>query len=405
MYNIAGLVIILIVLIGVAAGHYPVLRMNRATIALVGAALLIVSGFISLEEAYSSIDMNTLVLLFSVMIININLSYAGFFRLIGSKVIYMAKTPGQLLALLIITSGFLSALFLNDTIVLMLTPLVIDITVSLKRNPIPYLIALATSANIGSTATITGNPQNMIIGIASGISFVKFAASLFPVAFFGLFFVWIIIVFLYREEFSGRFLQEKTLIKVKIYRPLFIKSVISAILMVIAFVAGFSIPLAALFSASVLLITRRLKPEKVFREIDWTLLVFFSALFIVTGSLETSGYSKKFFLLAEPFIKGNIISFTAVSVILSNLISNVPAVMLFRPVIPYLPDPEKAWLLLAMATTLAGNLTLIGSVANLIVAETAKKKHINLSFTEYLKVGVPVTILSLIAGVIWMALT
>jgi len=336
------------------------------------------------------------------MIININLSLSGFFKLICSKVIYIAKTPGQLLALLIITSGFLSALFLNDTIVLMFTPLVIDITVSLKRNPLPYLIALAASANIGSVATITGNPQNMIIGISSGISFINFVASLFPVALFGLIFVWIITVMIYREEFSSKLPQEKALIKVKIYRPLFIKSVVASILMVVAFVCGISIPLAALFSASLLLITRRLKPEKVFREIDWSLLVFFSALFVITGSLETSGYSKKFFLMAEPYIKENVISFTAVSVILSNLISNVPAVLLFRPVIPCFPDPEKAWLLLAMATTLAGNLTLLGSVANLIVAETAKKKHLNISFMEYLKVGLPVTILSVIAGLIWL---
>ena len=173
--------------------------------------------------------------------------------------------------------------------------------------------------------------------------------------------------------------------------------------MVIAFISGISVPLAALFSASILLITRRVEPEKVFSEIDWSLLVFFSSLFVVTGSLETSGYTKKFFIIAEPFIKGNIISFTAVSAILSNLISNVPAVMLFRPVIPCLENPEKSWILLSMATTLAGNLTLLGSVANLIVAETAKKKNIKISFKEYLLTGLPVTLFSLIAGILWIA--
>jgi Na+/H+ antiporter NhaD/arsenite permease-like protein len=400
--NYLALTLIVITIFGIAIGHYPKLRMNRATISLVGATALIASGAISLEKACSSLDLNTIILLFSVMVINVNLGLSGFFRLVCSAVVRWAKTPGQLLAIIIILSGILSALFLNDTVVIMFTPLVLDITLNLKRNPLPYLIGLVTAANIGSTCTITGNPQNMIIGMASHISFVTFTLHLLPVSAGGLFVSWLIIVIVYRKEFSKEKLEVNQNFKLRIYRPLLYKSLVAGGLMLVAFIWGAPIPLAALSSASILLITRRLKPERVFREVDWSLLVFFSGLFIVTGSIETTGLSEKLFSAVKPLAEGGIISFTAVSVVLSNLVSNVPAVLLFRPVVPHFPDPQKIWLTLAMATTLAGNLTLLGSVANLIVAESARKRGVEISFTEYLKSGIPITVMTLIIGVIWL---
>lgn len=361
------MIIIIVTITGIAIGHYPKLRMNRATISLVGACALIVSSAIPLEKSYNAIDWNTIVLILSIMIINVNLSLSGFFRLICSAVIRFAGTPRQLLALIIVISGILSAMFLNDTVVIMFTPLVLDITLTLKRNSIPYLIGLVTAANIGSTCTITGNPQNMIIGMASHIPFTTFIYYLFPVSLTGLFISWLVIIIVYRREFSGDKFQVPSSFRIKIYKPLLYKSLIASGLMLVAFVCGAPIPLAALSAASILLITRRLKPERVFREIDWSLLVFFSGLFVVTGAIETSGFSQKIFSVAKPVSEGGIVSFTFVSAVLSNLVSNVPAVLLFRPFIPYFHDPQKIWLALAMATTLAGNLTLLGSVANLIV--------------------------------------
>jgi Na+/H+ antiporter NhaD/arsenite permease-like protein len=402
MSSYLSLIIIIITIAGIAIGHYPQLRMNRATISLVGASALIAFGSISLEKAYSAIDLNTIVLLLSVMIINVNLSLSGFFRLVCSAVIGFAGTPPQLLALIIAVSGILSALFLNDTVVIMFTPLVLDITLTLKRNPIPYLIGLVTAANIGSACTITGNPQNMIIGMASHIPFTTFTYYLFPVSLAGLFIAWIVIMIVYRQEFFAGKFQVSSNVRLKIYKPLLYKSLVTSGLMLVAFICGSPIPLAALSAASILLITRRLKPERVFREIDWSLLVFFSGLFIVTGAIETAGFSEKIFSVAKPLAEGGIVSFTLVSAVLSNLVSNVPAVLLFRPFVPYFPEPQKIWLALAMATTLAGNLTLLGSVANLIVAESAKRRGVHITFVEYLKAGVPVTILTLIAGIIWL---
>lgn len=399
-----ALVVIGVTIAGVAVGRYPWLRMNRATIALVGATLLILMGAISLEEAYAALDLNTLTLLFAMMILNVNLRLAGFFRLVGDRLSLWARSPRQLLALIIVAAGLLSALFLNDTIVLMFTPLVLEIVVGLRRNPIPYLIGLVTAANIGSTATITGNPQNMLIGMSSGIPFLTFTAYLLPVALAGLGVAWLVLVWLYPAEFAPYTFAEPAAGLVRVYRPLLRKSLLATGLMLVAFVVGVPIPLAALAAAAMLLLTRRLKPERIFREIDWTLLVFFAGLFMVTGAIETAGLSERLFAVAGPLAEGGIVPLAAVSVVLSNLVSNVPAVLLFRPVVPELADPQRAWLTLAMATTLAGNLTLLGSVANLIVAEIARQRGVQLSFGEYLKPGVLITLITLGLGIAWLSL-
>jgi Na+/H+ antiporter NhaD/arsenite permease-like protein len=403
-FHYISLFVIIFTLYGIAVGSYPAFRMNRATIALVGAAILIFIGSISLEQAYDSIDLNTILLLFSMMIINGNLRICGFFKLLSSKIISFAKSPNHLLVLIIFSSGLLSAFFLNDTIVIIFTPLVIEVTLALKRNPIPYLIGLVASANIGSSATIIGNPQNMIIGVSSGISFSKYALYQTPPALIGLVIVWLVLLIIYKKEFRKVRFEKLEIEEVKPYRPLLIKSIISSILMIIAFFLGVPVTLAAFGGASMLLITRRLKPERVFLEIDWSLLVFFSALFIVTKSIETAGFGKFLSLTLEPYITQGTASFAISSAFLSNIVSNVPAVLLYRPIIPNLINPEQAWLILGMATTFAGNLTLIGSVANLIVAESAKKRFINLSFKEYLKSGLVITFFSLLFGIIWFNL-
>jgi Na+/H+ antiporter NhaD/arsenite permease-like protein len=395
-------IVILITIMGVAIGRYPWLRMNRATIALVGATVLVAMNAVSLPEAYAALDLDTLTLLFAMMIINANLRLAGFFGLVGGRVVGWARSPRQLLALIMVAGGVCSALFLNDTIVLMFTPVVLEIVLTLRRDPIPYLIGLVTAANIGSTATITGNPQNMLIGIASQIPFVTFTAYLLPVAVVGLGLAWLVIISVYRAEFSRVSFPPPTPIATRIYRPLLRKSLLAVGLMLIAFVAGAPIPLASLGAASLLLVTRRLKPERVFREVDWALLVFFAGLFVVTGAIETIGLSGQLFSGLQPFAEGGVAALTIASLVLSNLISNVPAVLLFRPLVPQFPHPQQAWLTLAMATTLAGNLTLLGSVANLIVAEIARQRGVHLSFMAYLKAGLPITCLTLLVGASWL---
>lgn len=401
--QLATAAIAALTLIGVAIGRWPWLRMNRATIALVGATALIALGAIPLEQAFQAIDWNTIVLLFAMMVLNVNLRIAGFFHLVTSHVVAFARTPRRLLALVVGVSGTLSAIFLNDTIALMMTPFVLEMALALRRNPLPYLIALVTAANVGSVAAITGNPQNMLVGMSSGIPFLEFTAALAPVALGGLGIIWLVMIVVYRAEFRPAVLATELPVTGEEDRPLLRKAMLATALMLVGFIAGAPIPLAALVAAAVLLISRRRDPEHVFEEIDWGLLVFFAALFVVTGALETSGLGADLFAWLRPWSDGGPARLTAVALVLSNVVSNVPAVMLFRPVVPTLADPHQAWLTLAMATTLAGNLTLLGSVANLIVAEIARRRGVQLSFVEYLKAGTPIAILTLLLGVLWLA--
>jgi Na+/H+ antiporter NhaD/arsenite permease-like protein len=181
-----------------------------------------------------------------------------------------------------------------------------------------------------------------------------------------------------------------------------IKTVLAVAVMLVAFLAGVPIALVAISGAAYMLLTRRVKPDKVYREIDWKLLVLFTGLFVLTGGVERTG-------LAEAVLKSPIgavlerpLVLTALSAALSNVVSNVPAILLFKPLVPGFVDPERAWLLLAMASTLAGNLTILGSVANLIVVEVARGAGIRIGFAEYCRVGVPLTLLTLLVG--WLLL-
>lgn len=386
------LALVLATYAGVAVGRWPWVRMNRATIALVGAAALLATRRLTLEQAFASLDPHTLLLLFSMMVLNANLRLAGFFGWVTAAALRVARTPRSLLGVLLATSGVLSALFLNDTICLMLTPLVLDVARRLKRDPVPYLVGLATSANIGSVATITGNPQNMLIGMSGGLDYLTFLRHLAPVAALGLAVAWGVLVLAFPAEFRPGPLPEAPPTRLRIYRPLLAKSLAATAAMLALFLAGVPVAEAAFLATAALLFTRRLKPDRVFADFDWQLLVFFSALFVVTGAIAMPS-------VHLPASLGGLMALTA---LLSNLVSNVPAVLLLRPLIPGQADPQQAWLAVAAASTLAGNLTLLGSVANLIVAETARRQGVELSFGAYLRAGVPLTLLTLVIA--WLML-
>jgi Na+/H+ antiporter NhaD/arsenite permease-like protein len=391
-------VIVLATIVGIAAGRWPFLRADRATIALIGSAALLGVGALTLEDAFDGLDMATLLLLFSMMVVNGQLYIAGFFGVVTQRVVLAARGPRTLLALIIVASGALSALFLNDTIVLMLTPLVLETTRALKRDPIPYLIGLATAANVGSTATITGNPQNMIIGSVSGIPYLTFTAELLPTAAIGLLICWGVVVLLYRDEFRSQRFAIPEVARGAVFEPLLRKTMFVIPAMLVLFLAGVPVALAAFLAAAALMATRRLRPERVFQTIDWNLLVFFGGLFVVTHSLEVQGITDLLFLLLAPVAQSGMAPFGAIAAVLSNLISNVPAVLVLQGLVPALADPQRGWLMLAAASTLAGNLTLLGSVANLIVAELAGRWGVRLTFSAYLRAGVPITLLTLLVA-------
>ena len=396
-------IVVLVTYAGVAIGRVPWLRMNRATIALVGATILIAIGSINEKQAYAALDIGTILLLAAMMVINANLRMAGFFSVVTDGVLKFAKGPRILLALIIIASGVLSAIFLNDPVCILFTPLVIELCIQLKRDPIPYLVGLATAANVGSTATITGNPQNLIIGQASGIPFLTFLAHLGPVALIGLAICWGIIVLVYPQEFKRKF-ETKSVTEVptatSTYPPLLNRTLLVVGGLMIAFLGGLPIVSSACVAAGLLLVSR-LRPSKLLA-IDWELLAFFGGLFIVTGAIEVTGLSKDLFQAVSPLIHGGVPALSLTTGVLSNVVSNVPAVLLLRPEIGTLPNAQQAWLTLAMSSTLAGNFTLLGSAATLIVAEVAAGRGVKLSFSAYLKAGIPITILTMAVGIVWL---
>jgi Na+/H+ antiporter NhaD/arsenite permease-like protein len=396
------LTIVTLTYIGIALGEFQPWRANRTTLTLIGVGALLIFRQITFEQIGGFLNLDTLVLLFGMMIVNANLQLAGFFRLAGSIILRWTNGPRSLLALVILLAGVLSALFLNDTICLMLTPLILDITLSARRNPIPYLIALATAANIGSVATLTGNPQNMIIGLASHISYLDFTLALAPVAILGLGGIWLVLILFYPAEFRPGKLEIDHMPEVRVFRPLLYKSLLVVAGLLIAFVLGVPIAEAAFIAACILLITRRVKPAKVLVAVDTELLLFFAALFIVSGALEASGIMTPLFDAARAWVDGGALALSTVTLALSNLVSNVPAVLLLKPLVATLSNPRAGWLTLAAASTLGGNLTLLGSVANLIVAEMAAKRGVKLTFWEYTKPGVVITLISFVLGVGWL---
>jgi len=393
-------VLVIVIYAAIAVGQVPYLRMNRAQIALVGAALLVLVGALSEEQALRSLDMGTILLLGAMMVLNVNLRLSGFFRWVGVYTLRLANGPRTLLALIIVSSGVLSALFLNDPVCLMFTPLVVELALRLKRDPVPYLVGLGAAANVGSVATITGNPQNIIIGQASKIPYTEFFAYLGPVALLGLAVCWLVIVIVYRKEFQKP-LDRIELPAPRTYNPLLKRTIGLTGLLLVAFLAGVPVVTATCLAAGALMLSR-LRPQKLLA-LEWDLLAFFAGLFVVTGAIEATGLSEQLFAAVSPVLKSGIPAFTLVTGVLSNVVSNVPAVLLMRPEIASFPDPHQAWLVLAMASTLAGNFTLRGSAATLIVAEVAASNGTRLGFVEYLKAGIPITILTLIIGMVWLS--
>jgi Na+/H+ antiporter NhaD/arsenite permease-like protein len=386
---------------GLSFGGFPYFRIDRTGIALIGGTAVVAFGIISFDEAIRAIDFNTIILLLGMMILSTNLKLAGFFALVSSFIKKYFENPALLLASVIFFSGFLSALYVNDTICIFFTPFLLEMTFALSLNPVPYLIALATASNIGSLATITGNPQNMLIGIFSGISYNDFALKLSPSAFLGLAADFLVLYLIYRKKLIYPETKSKITVNRIVHKALLYKTLAVTAIMFVFLFAGYNISLVAISAAALLLITRRVKPDKVYQNINWNLLMMFCGLFVVISAVEKTGLSAIFFEGAMKYNIHNETIFAGVMAVLSNLVSNVPAVVLFKPLMNYFPDPEKFWLILAMASTFAGNLTIIGSVANLIVVEQSKK-HVKIGFFEYMKAGVPVTIISMVIGILML---
>jgi Na+/H+ antiporter NhaD/arsenite permease-like protein len=383
-----------------ALGKFPGMKIDRPGAAIIGAVLMFAFRILLPEDSLRFIDFPTLVLLFSMMLIVAYLHLAGFFDWVTHFIVRRLR-PHHLLPTVIFTSGLLSAFFVNDIICLAMVPLVLAATRRLGVKPLPYLLAVATASNIGSVATITGNPQNMLIGSFSGIHYLEFMARLGPVALAGLFIDWGVIHFT-RARWGGTAVAAQALDPLRpVTLSKLVKPAVVAVAVLLGFVAGLPPALVAAVGAAAMLITRTREPRRVYEEVDWGLLVFFVGLFLIVGGAEKAGITAHLLAWADHGNLQNAGTFTVVIAVLSNVVSNVPAVMLIKSTVPGFPNPHLGWLILAMASTLAGNLTITGSVANLIVVEQARKETV-ISFWDYFRVGLPVTLLTLLIGVLWL---
>src|SRR5690348_14196892 len=296
--TIAAYVIFLASYLVFAIGKFPGLKIDRPGAAIVGAVAMVAFRIVPPREALSFIDFGTIVLLFSMMLIVGNLHLVGFFEW-TAEVVLRRLRPAHLLPAVIFTAGVLSAFFVNDIVCLVMVPFVLVITRRMELPPLPYLLAVATGSNIGSVATITGNPQNMLIGSFSGIAYRDFFVHLAPVAVVGLLLDWAVLHRIFRASLRSVPAAVEKIPVPKLAFSRLTKPVIIVTAVVIAFFAGLPPATTAALGAAALLITRTLDPEKLYKEVDWGLLVFFIGLFLIVGGAENAGIVERMLSVAE----------------------------------------------------------------------------------------------------------
>jgi Na+/H+ antiporter NhaD/arsenite permease-like protein len=385
-----------------AIGRIPGLALDRAGIALVGAAMMVACGALPLDDAYRAVDLDTLTLLLGMMIVVAHLRLSGFLSRATIFATRQAQGPLSLLIVITIVAGVLSAFLVNDAICLVLTPLVIEATRSSGRNPVPYLLATAMASNIGSVATITGNPQNMMTGSFSQIPFVDFTAALAPVALVGLILTVALIALIHRRDMTDGARAVRPAHAIAIDLVMGWKAVAASAILLALLFAGLPPAKAAIIIGALLLLTHRVRSERVYAEIDWSLLLMFAGLFVIVAGTEHTLLDGDLNAALAGMRLDRIPMLSGLTAVLSNLVSNVPAVLLLKPVVASLPHPRPAWLTIAMASTLAGNFTVIGSIANLIVVQGAAAKGIEVRFWDHFKVGAPLTLFTQAAGTLWL---
>jgi Na+/H+ antiporter NhaD/arsenite permease-like protein len=398
---LAAVAIFAVTYVAIAAGRLPGLSLDRPSASLLGAVLMVAAGVLTPAQAGAAVNGDTLGLLLGTMILSAYLGEAGFFRWASATVLRSVAGARALLWAVVFTAGVLSAFLVNDTVCLMMTPLVVRLADDAELDALPFLLALAFGANAGSVATLTGNPQNMLIGILSGISYARFAAALALPALVSLAIVAAVLQLLFRRDLPRGPLRPRPAGDLALDRSLLAKALGATGLAVAGFLAGFPLSWTALFCAALLMAVAGSRPREALARVDWPLLVFFAGLFVVVAAVGRSGAAGRMHDLAAPWLgtgaARQVLTFSAFTVAGSQLVSNVPFVLLAGEWIPRMDDPRLLWLATALASTLAGNLTVIGSVANIIVLELAGSRG-RIGFWAFLRIGAVVTALTLAAA-------
>lgn len=396
-----ALVVFCLTYMVIASRQLHFLKLDRPAGAVVGAVAMVIVGGLPMELALRAIDLHVLLLLFGVLLIAAYLQEAQFFRLAAYLVLTRSRSARSLLFGLVFVSGALSALLVNDTVCVVLTPLVLAVVVEARLPPMPYLLALATAANVGGVVSFSGNPQNMIIGAAAHgtISFGQYLVLTLPVGAAALAANAAVLAWLFRKELPSGPLAERSPPRPAIDKALTIKGLAALALFAGLALAGISLAGAAMCAAAVLMVAARTGARTVFTRVDWTLLAFFGGLFVVVAGVAHVGVLDQVFDAVSPIVaRGDLagdVAFIAFIVLASNVVSNVPLVLVAVGWIPLMPEPTWGYIMLAVGSTLAGNLTLFGSVANIIVMESAGPRG-EISFWRFLRIGSVITIIDLV---------
>ena len=396
-----ALVVFCVTYLVIASRQLHFLKLDRPAGAVVGAVAMVIVGGLPMELALRAIDLHVLLLLFGVLVIAAYLTEAQFFRLAAYLVLTRSRSARSLLFGLVFVSGALSALLVNDTVCVVLTPLVLAVVVEARLPAMPYLLALASAANVGGVVSFSGNPQNMIVGAKAHdvISFGQYMLLTLPAGIVCLAVNGVLIAWLFRHELPKGPLADRSPPKPAVNKPLAAKALASLALFAGLAIAGVSLAGAAMCAAAVLMVLARTGARQVFAKVDWTLLAFFGGLFVVVTGVAHAGVLQHVFDAVAPVVaRGDTagdIAFIALVVIASNIVSNVPLVLVAVAWVPQMPEPTWGYIMLAVASTLAGNLTLFGSVANIIVMETAGPRG-EISFWRFLRFGSVITIANLV---------
>lgn len=396
-----GALIFAITYVLISAQRVAKLGIDRPAAALAGAAACVALGVLSPEEALAAIDLRTLVLLFGVMGIGAFLAIDGFFAHAEAALVRLARTPARLLGALVWGSGALAALLTNDAVCVLGAPLVVGLVRRLRLPPLPFLLALATGANTGSVATLVGNPQNMLCGLLGGLAFGPYLLRMLPVAIVGLAVNHGVLWLAHGQALGAGPLEAPA------PQPMgsAVKLDLGVLLATSAlYVAGADLAWTAAAGFAALMVLHR-RTTALWSKIDGALLVFFAGLFVVVAGLGASGLPARFFEALPPASVGTgwrgWSALSAIFLVGSNVVSNVPFILVVRDAMGTLAEPRLGWELLAMASTFAGNLTLLGSVANVIVAEAGRDVG-GIGFREHLRVGLPIGLVTTALGTAWL---
>lgn len=409
MPNAIILIVFILTYLGLAAGRLPWFRVDRTGIALLGAIALLGTETVTLDDISGSIDVSTLVLLFALMIVSAQFLSAGFYDLCADWITARHKGPASLLALSVVVCGALTALLANDIVVYAMAPLLIAGARARGYDPRPFLIALVAAANTGSAATLISSPQNIYLGQIGNLSFHTFLLACAVPAIFGLAVVFAVIWFLWHDRvlaIAPALIPDiPDVPRHPFDRAQAIKAVVALIALLILFTTSLPREVGGLVIAALLLASRKITSRTIIAAVDWPLLLLFLCLFAVTGALAQSGLAYQFVssLGDANLLPDHLAVLAPLTLFMSNVFGNVPSVVLLLQIWPNPPD--GAFYGMALLFSFAGNFLLLGSFANLIVVERANQFGVHISFGEYARAGIPITVISMLFAMLWLAMT